>query len=314
MVTQTASQPTTHYAPTDIPGDLLTYDALLKSPLYAGQLSEVRRLGSAHSTERSAEQTRIAFFWANDLNGTYKPPGQLYPITQDVAKKQKTMNGPEGLLETARLFAMVGTAMVNASIVAWRAKYDHPKTTPLRLWRPESAIQSAATGADPGWQPLSAMMTGVRFSPNFPAYVSGHSTFGAAHAAAMKAFFRTDNIAYTATTEDPHAARDENGVLRTRSFTSFSQAALENGRSRVYLGGHYQFDASGGYDIGTRVGRDTAARFKETPADYAGDGGGPLTQPMPGAVRPAAAGAYPRTWATHATNGTLLSPTKPRPA
>lgn len=261
--------PTAGYHPTDIGDGLLNYKALLASPMYAAQMREVKRLGEVRSADRTAEQTEIAFFWANDLNGTSKPPGQLYTITQVVAKQQSTL---ADLLETARLFAMVGTAMVNASIVAWHVKYFNPETAPpLRLWRPETAIQRAAeddnpaTTADPDWQPLSAMLSGTRFSPNFPAYVSGHSTFGAAHAAAMKAFYHTDNIAFTATTEDPHAAHDANGIRRTRSFTSFTQAALENGRSRVYLGVHYQFDASGGYEIGTKVGEDTAKWFSAKP-------------------------------------------------
>ncbi|MEJ7660666.1 MAG: vanadium-dependent haloperoxidase [Hymenobacter sp.] len=177
------------------------------------------------------------------------------------------------LLETARLFALAGTAMVNASIVAWQGKYFSPTgKPPVRLWRPETAIRRATEDGNPStvaeatWQPLSAQQSGTRFSPNFPAYVSGHSTFGAAWAAAMHDFFGTNAVAFTATTEDPHALRDENGVRRTRSFASFTQAALENGRSRVYLGVHYQFDANGGFEIGTKVGEDTAQCFGKLPA------------------------------------------------
>lgn len=268
--------PTTNYLPTVLSG-LSTYADLLHSPIYAAQVAETKLLGAAHTTARTAEETEIAFFWANDLNSTSKPPGQLYTIVQTVAKQQGTLadkgdgkgaNG--GQLQTARLFAMVGTAMVNASIVAWQAKYYWPtKEAPVRLWRPETAIQLApqdgnpSTAADPAWQPLSAMVSGQRFSPNFPAFVSGHSTFGAAFAAAMQAFYETDAIPFTATTEDPHAVRDENGIRRTRSFTSFTQAAIENGRSRIYLGVHYQFDANGGFEIGTAVGRDTAQYFQK---------------------------------------------------
>ncbi|MBM4077686.1 MAG: chemotaxis protein CheB, partial [Planctomycetes bacterium] len=50
---------------------------LLKSSKYATQVNEVKLLGAKNSTARTAEQTRIAFFWANDVNGTYKPPGHL---------------------------------------------------------------------------------------------------------------------------------------------------------------------------------------------------------------------------------------------
>ncbi|MBW3130963.1 MULTISPECIES: phosphatase PAP2 family protein [Hymenobacter] len=127
------------------------------------------------------------------------------------------------------------------------------------------ASRTASTVADITWQPLSAMRSGIRFSPNFPAYVSDHSFFGAAHAAAMRAFFGRDDIAFTATT-DPHALCDENGIRRTRRFSSFPQAALKNGCSRVYLGVHYQFDANGGYEIGTLVGQHTANLFQASVA------------------------------------------------
>lgn len=269
------------YVPEIIPAHLRSYESLLKSPEYAMQLAEVQLLGEAHSQARTREQTEIAFFWANDLNGTSKPPGQLYAITQTVAQLpvwehggQRNQRVVNNLLETARLFAMVGTAMINGGIVAWHSKYFWPGGTCagaeelMRLWRPETAIHRASEDGNPGtntnalWQPLSATREGTRFSPNFPAFVSGHSAFGAAHAAAMQEFFGRDEITFTATTEDPHALRDENGVRRTRQFHSFTQAALENGRSRVYLGVHYQFDANGGYQIGTAVGKNTAVKFK----------------------------------------------------
>ncbi|MCA8832370.1 vanadium-dependent haloperoxidase [Hymenobacter pini] len=273
----------TQYQPSKavIPENLRSYEALLASDLYTEQVQQVRRLGAVGSTRRTLDQTAVAFFWANDLNGTSKPPGQLYTITQAVAQQQGTLGSlsasdgtvalagpPNPLLETARLFAMVGVAMLNAGILAWQVKYFWPTPdTPLRLWRPESAIRQANTDgnarlvSDRDWQPLSAMRSGLRFSPNFPAFISGHSTFGAAHAAAMETFYGTDDIAFTATTEDPHATRDVNGVPLPRYFESFSQAALENGRSRIYLGVHYQFDADGGYEIGTAVGQDTAQKF-----------------------------------------------------
>lgn len=243
-------------------------EELLASDEYVAQVEDVRRLGSAHSTERSREQTEIAFFWANDLNGTSKPPGQLFTISQIVARQQNTV---ASLLDTARLFALVAAAMADAAVIAWHVKYLFPITTEpanddaskkklIRLWRPESAIRLAEldgnpkTIADPSWEPLSAMADGLRFSPPFPAYISGHATFGAAHAAAMRRFYGRDGLVFTATTEDPHALRDESGVRRTRTLSSFTAAALENGRSRIYLGVHYQFDAEGGYECGTAVG------------------------------------------------------------
>ncbi|CAN5221131.1 hypothetical protein BH20ACT16_BH20ACT16_07240 [soil metagenome] len=226
------------------PGGYLSKTEMLASDEYAAQFNEVKDLGEATSATRTAEQTEIAVFWANDLDGTYKPPGQLFDIT-------KTVSNQRGLdvVENARLFALVALAMADAAICAWDAKY----ATDLDLWRPESAIQMAATdgnantAADIAWQPLS-QNGASRFSPPFPAYVSGHATFGAAHAAIMRRYFGTDNITFTATSEDPNLP---GGV--TRTFNSFSSAARENARSRVYLGVHFQWDGDHGYESGTAL-------------------------------------------------------------
>ena len=227
------------------PGGYPTKTAMLQSSEYTAQFKEVKRLGKSVTTSRTDEQTEIAHFWANDLDGTYKPPGQLFAITK-IVSEQKGVD----LAGNARLFALAAFAMADAGIVAWDAKYE----TSLDLWRPETAIRLAkddgnpATTPDDRWEPLSSdPKTNKHFSPPFPAYVSGHATFGAAHAAIMRRFFATDNVTFTATTDDPFAK----GV--TRTFNNFTKAALENGRSRVYLGVHFQWDADHGFHSGTAL-------------------------------------------------------------
>ena len=67
---------------------------------------------------------------------------------------------------TARLFAMVNTAVSDAVIAGFDAKYRH------RAWRPRTAIPFADldgnddTVGDPTWRPL--------LSVNHPEYPSGH--------------------------------------------------------------------------------------------------------------------------------------------
>jgi hypothetical protein len=230
------------------PGGFATMPELLKSSAYTAQFKEVAELGAADSKTRTAEQTEIAWFWANDLNGTYKPPGQLFVHTRIVSAQR-------GLdqLANVQLFALVAGSMADAGISAWDAKYQ----TSIDLWRPESAVRLAGTDGNPdtaqdsSWQPLSADEAGNHFSPPFPAYVSGHATFGGAWAESMKQFFGRDDISFTGTTDDPHAV----GV--TRTFPSFSAAATENARSRVYLGVHFQWDG----DLGVATGRKAAGQI-----------------------------------------------------
>ncbi len=224
---------------------------LLRSAEYAAQLSEVQAVGGVLSTSRTADQTALARFWANDLDGTYKPPGQLFAITQAVAAARMM-----DVLEDARLFALVALAMADAAIVAWDAKYD----ATIDLWRPETAIHLAddpvmgddnpATTADPTWQPLSSdPASGRHFSPPFPAYVSGHATFAGAHAAVLRGVVGTDNVSFEAPTDDPNVPA---GTVRT--FQSFGAAARENAASRVYLGVHFRWDGDHGVLSGTALG------------------------------------------------------------
>lgn len=233
-----------------LPGGFRSYQELLASQLYEDQVTEVRLLGAHDSAVRTSEQTEIAFFWANDVAGTYKPPGQLLEHTRIVAEQQKLTP-----LQNVRLFGLVALALADAAVVAWASKYD----STIDLWRPETAIHHAdldgrpATLPDPDWRPLSVDRDGRRFSPAFPSYVSGHATFAGAWAGVMRAYFGTDAIAFTGTTDDPNAQ----GVRR--SFGSFTEAAQENARSRIYLGVHYQFDADSGIAAGLAIGAQAHA-------------------------------------------------------
>jgi len=218
----------------------------LSSAEYAAALNEVKELGRRDSTTRTQEQTQIAWFWANDRDGTFKPPGQLNHLTQVVAQQQGNT-----LAENARLFALVNLALAEAGIVAWDAKYDMS----VQFWRPVTGVRQADrddnpdTAADPNWLPLGD------FTPPFPAYISGHATFAAAHAAVMAKFYGRDEIEFTIGTDEP-IVRD---VKRT--FRSFSDAARENGLSRIYLGVHWRFDFEEAYKAGTSVGQYVADSY-----------------------------------------------------
>lgn len=225
---------------------------VMQSAEYAAQINGsvdvpgVKDLGARVSLSRTADQTEAAWFWANDRDGTSKPPGQLFDISKVVSSSHALT-----LSQNARLFGLVAMAMGDACITGWDAKY----LTPIDLWRPIDAVRetlddgNGATVADPAWLPLAD------FTPPFPAYVSGHATFGAVHASIMEQYFGTDNITFT-------IGSDEFGVNPglgypanlTRTFTSFSQAAWENAMSRVWLGVHYYWDATDGNTLGYEVG------------------------------------------------------------
>lgn len=224
----------------------------LNSAQYTAAYNQVRDFGGRNSTVRTADQTQIAWFWANDRDGTSKPPGQLNQMTQVIAAQQFVgMSEDERLFQNARVFALTNIAMADAAIAAWDAKY----ATDLDFWRPIEGIRAgdsdgnADTVGDATWEPLShGGIGGDPYTPPFPAYISGHSTFAGAHAAVLQAFFGTDNISFDLGTDDPDAV----GVIR--HFDTISSAAEENAHSRIYLGVHWLFDCDAGLLTGTAVG------------------------------------------------------------
>jgi membrane-associated phospholipid phosphatase len=217
---------------------------------YAAAVDETMRMGSFQSSERTAEQTEIALFWA-DGGGTATPPGHWNSIATDVTLSQGT-----SLLETARTFALLNIAMADAGIASWDAKYHYD------VWRPIDAIRladqdgNAVTVADPSWIPLLK-------TPPFPAYTSGHSTFSGAAAAVLTSLFG-DNMPFESQS-DGHLAAEQRPLdasqIVTRHFSSFDQAAEEAGQSRIYGGIHYRFDDTAGRNIGSQVGNAVVARI-----------------------------------------------------
>jgi hypothetical protein len=144
--------------------------------------------------------------------------------------------------EAARAFALVHFAMADGFIAGFADKYEH------RFWRPETAIRAAAedgnplTAADPGWQPFL-------ITPPVPDYPSTHTVLGWAAAEVLIALFG-DDVPYSMT------SLTLPGV--TRRYRGFSQAAEENGLSRLYAGIHFRHAVSEGRRQGRGIGQAVA--------------------------------------------------------
>jgi hypothetical protein len=142
---------------------------------------------------------------------------------------------------SARLLALLQMAEADANIACFNAKFYY------NYWRPITAIHlgdadgSTNTAGDPTWDVLAFP------TPPVPDYPSNHSTNGGAGAEILRDFFRADNISYTQTsTSLPGIARNLN---------SFSQAAMENALSRIYVGYHFRNACMKGVDQGNKVGK-----------------------------------------------------------
>ena len=189
--------------------------------------------------------------------------------------------------DQVNVLAAINAAMADAGIAAWHWKYKYD------LWRPVVAIREAEkdwgpTGngdgnthrkhkGDPFWLPLGAPKSnnpvpkpgadGDNFTPNFPAYPSGHATFGSAcfetFAGLVKKATKDIKVKFTSD-EFNGTTTDNEGIVRPRWEQTFSlkEAIEQNSVSRIYLGVHWIFDATGGETVGGAIATKTIAAFK----------------------------------------------------
>lgn len=239
----------------------------LDSTLYAWSFNQLIRLGGdgVHSpTERTAEQTLIGVFWGYDGVKKLGTPPRLYnQIVRTIAEKKKN-----DVFTNARLFALVNLAIADAGIACWETKYHY------NVWRPILGIREADEGTGPSglgdgnpntqgdvdWMPLGAPgsnQTGSNFTPPFPAYPSGHATFGAALCQTLRNVYGTDQFDFDFVSDECNGVTtDANGVVRPlnkRHYTNLTQVENENAMSRIYLGVHWFFDATSGVVMGRQV-------------------------------------------------------------
>jgi PAP2 superfamily protein len=200
----------------------------LDSQQYAADYEEVKELGAAVGSTRTADQTEIALFWA-DGAGTETPPGHWNSIAQIIADAQANT-----LEENARLFALLNIAMADAAICSWDAKYT------FNFWRPVTAIAFA----EPQLNWMSFIVT-----PPFPDYTSGHSTFSAAAATVLPLFYDTEDLPFTTGSDFLP------GVFR--NFSTCFDAAEEAAVSRIYGGIHFRTASEDGLQAGISIGQWT---------------------------------------------------------
>ena len=219
----------------------------LASAEYAADFNELKELGSLTSTSRTRQQTEIAFFWFE------ASPMRWNRIARTVSSKADL-----GMWDNARLFALLNVVEADGYIGNWDSKYAYNR------WRPSTAVHLAdndenpLTEPDKGWTPLWGS------SGATPEYDSGHTIEGAGAAAVLAgvlgsdhATFRVCSYTFMPPQEMKHFSPANNCNGRKpiyRTYHSFSQAAQENGVSRIYIGWHFRNAVQMGYVHGTRIG------------------------------------------------------------
>jgi hypothetical protein len=207
---------------------------------YTTDYNEVKSLGGDGITTpsaRTADQTEIALSWYESS-----------PLKWSRIARTASSNKGLDLWENARLFGLLNMALADGYI-AMVATKDH-----YSYWRPVTAIQAGETDGnpdttgDPTWTPL-------RPTPPNQDYASGHSIEGGVGAEVLKQVFGTDQISFQdcgaalpsgSTCSDPSPVR--------RSYSSFSQAAVENAYSRILIGFHFRKSIEEGTAYGRKIG------------------------------------------------------------
>ena len=204
----------------------------LTSAAYTADFNEVKTLGGGTSATRTADQAASAQFWLDNSGLAWNR----------VARTVLAAQG-QGAHDTVRLLALLQMAIADAYVAMADSKFTYKR------WRPITAIHQAANDGNPDTAPDGTWLPFAFPNPPDADYPSGHSIAGGAAAAVLKSFFGTDAVPFAIT----------NNAGRTRSFTSFGQAATENSLSRLYAGYHFRDATAQGQVMGDQIGAYVAA-------------------------------------------------------
>ena len=201
----------------------------VSSPEYAADVNEVKVRGAAVGSNRTPEESQVALFWRESS-----------PLGWNRIARTLAVGLGYDAWELAHVFAVLQLAEADAYLASLETKYHY------NFWRPVTAIRLAgadgndATTPDAGWMPFHPV------TPPIPDYNSAHSAAGGAARAVLSRLFGTDELAFTQTSTTLP------GV--TRSYASLTQAADENGLSRILVGYHFRKAVEAGRVQGESVG------------------------------------------------------------
>jgi len=214
------------------------------------------------SRGRSLKEEVIGIAWGYDGPTEIGTPPRLYMqvVLTILDAIEARMSGQLTTVDELQIIAGVAIAMADAGIDAWYYKYDPEHM----MWRPAVGIRNAIEGngvADLNWLPLGRPDTngsGIGLTPDFPAYPSGHATFGAAAFQLLRLFLveklvatfdenGIDNVAFDFVSDEFNGRNKDPRTMQPRehitlAHSSLWQAIIDNSVSRVYLGVHWQFD------------------------------------------------------------------------
>ncbi len=201
----------------------------LGSERYFRDYEEVRLLGPATGSSRTAAQTDLARFWSgNPIHmwyGTLRSVAGSIPDTGD----------------QARLLALAALAAADSQIAVYDTKAHYS------FWRPITAIREGdndgnpRTPGDPAWTPFVT-------TPPYADHSSGANNLSGSITTVMALFFGSDDMHFTITSPI-------GGLLQNpRQYDRFSDAAADVVEVRILQGIHFRYADELGRAQGSRIG------------------------------------------------------------
>jgi hypothetical protein len=215
----------------------------LTSPEWADDYNQVKTLGAVNSTVRTPQQTEIGLFWT-------EPTSKQYARAFRALALGRALNTSD----TARLFAVVWTAVADSFIGCWNAKYQ------FSFWRPVTAIQNAGLAGNPATVPDPTWMS-LGTTPNHPEYPSAHGCLTGAVAEILKGYFGTPNVSFTVSSTFFNPAH-------VHTFDSTKDLEQEVGNARIYAGFHYHHSVVQGFVLGHHVAQQVLVNFFQPVASH----------------------------------------------
>ncbi len=215
----------------------------LSSEAYAEDFNEVKTVGSLTSTKRTADQTAAAIFWQDSGPAIWNRVYRSLALSHEL-----------DIVDSARLLAMTNLAAADGSIGCWNDKAYHSFWRPITAIREAAGDGNAATEADPTWVPLfdpTVAVSGAPLvTPGFPDHPAGHTCISGATVHALRDFFGTDKVPFTAVSNKCAPAPCTN-----RSFDRLSEALKEIIDARVWGGIHFRTADVQGAVMGKKIAR-----------------------------------------------------------
>jgi uncharacterized protein DUF6851/vanadium-dependent haloperoxidase-like protein len=226
------------------------------APVQSGSEAEARQLAeeviriSAGLTDAHKAN---AEFWALDA-GSETPPGLWAKFAQFISDRRGL-----GVDDSVKLFFVLGNAMLDAAIATIDAKVTWNGARPEAFIRHYFRGETIRAWGGPGRG--TQAIKGEDFRPYLPTsaspeHISGHSSFSAAGAGAIRLVLKSDALGFEATVRaksfktEPGPEQD----VRLR-WNTLTEAAEAGGWSRVCGGIHFTTGDRYGRELGEQVAR-----------------------------------------------------------